>query len=535
MSMRLEDFFRNYAEFEPEEVASLGLEGHDERLRDMSPEADEGRAALWRNAREACRQPRRIETPSARLDRLTLLRHARFECLAHEQGIQAANPQWATYPYSMTRYLASRRRASPAEILDREGPYRRRAARIPDFLAAHRRALEAALARGQVAHRAFLSDLREHELPAARAFFARLDEKAALAYDRHAAFIAEELLPRAPVTAILGAEDYAHRLALTHGISRPLDELVAEARESLRVTQAEMKAVARKLEGGASIDDLAGVHALMLELQKEKLQKGCDLRAHYRGIIDRVMRRLAEAGEYTAFDADEIGMDDYPEGMRDMGPGTNWPAPVLDEKAAGQFVLHPDPGAHSRAWSAVLAVHEGAPGHFLQSRGFQRAFKAARAPLRFIAVADDVAIPRLNFGAMLNIEGYAVYAEKRARLAGCHQGADLLFALAAEALRAVRVIAEIELHREAMTPEEVESFVCLNAGLPSAYWELQRYQRAPLQAVAYHFGARAFEELRDAVAKRRGAAFAAAAFHDELFAEGPALPADIADEMLEEG
>ncbi|MCB9831624.1 MAG: DUF885 domain-containing protein [Planctomycetes bacterium] len=525
--------FDRLVALEPEEATALGREDQAHALRDLSESGEAARRDFWRDALALGGVEPADSSAAERLEHRTLERHARLELALADDGLVQANPQWATYPYTMTRYLASRRGAGEKELLDPDGPYRARTAALPGFLADHRAALVAARDRGRVAHRAFLECLRDYEIPAARSFFARLDATAAAALDEHRQFIEKELLPRAPETTILGPEAYARRLELSHGIDRPLPDLVAEARAALAETQQAMLAVARALRGEAAVPDFAAVTRLMGELQQEKLAAGCDLRAHYRGIMRRAMTTLVERGEFLPFDVDQIGMNDYPEGMRELGPGTNWPAPLLDPDGRGQFVLHPDPAAHSKAWSAVLAIHEGCPGHFLQSRGFQRHHGHSRAPLRFIAVADDVAIPRLNFAAMMSIEGWAVHAESLAREAGVHQGEDLLFAHAADALRAVRVIAEIGFQSGAMTAAAIEDFIREHAGLPSAFWEIQRYQRGPTQAVAYFFGSRSFRALRDAVAARRGPAFDPARFHDEIFAAGPVLPRDLEAWMLE--
>ncbi|MEZ6197403.1 MAG: DUF885 family protein [Planctomycetota bacterium] len=518
--MDLAALFRRHADLEPEEAETLGVPDRDEHRRDMSEEGEAARRAFWDEALAGTDGGDEHD-----LDLRALRRHARLERHLDRGGWARANPQWALYPYAMLRYRLARRGGDPSEGPD--AATRARAAGVPRFLDEHRRALRAEAERGRVAHRSFLESLVAHELPAARDFLAALDPGAGSAVDRHLVFLRDELRPLAPEHAILGAEEYAERLRLTHGLTDSLEALVAEAREALATTREAMLEVARTLPGGASIRDFGSLRTHMVELQRETLPASPGPEAWYRATMGRVMEGLVARGEFAPFDLDRLGMDVYPEGMRDQGAGTNWPAPLLDPRGRGQFVIHPDPGAHPRAWASVLAVHEGVPGHTLQSAGFQRRFAGAAAPFRFLAVADDVAIPRLNFSAMLSIEGWAVYAESLVREAGLHSGVDLLFAHAADALRAVRVIAEIDLHRGALAPAEVEPFVCENAGLASARWELERYQRGPLQAVAYFFGARRIRALRERTEAVEGAGFSAARFHEALLAAGPVRPDDL--------
>ncbi|MEE9394056.1 MAG: DUF885 family protein [Planctomycetota bacterium] len=535
MAEILAETFLGYVNLEPEEATSLGWIGVETALRDMSEDGEARRESFYREVlSDLARLEKTRHSVDEELDRKTLRRHAEFELFAIELGFQCANPQWALYPFVMTRYLAAQGPSSSAEALvELDGPWRERARQVAVFLKEHQGQLLRAKDAGQVAHASFIESLCDVELPAARRFWATLEADASEAVDEHIEFLRRELLVVAPETSRLGSEDYAERLRLSYCIETPLGDIVKVAQASLAETQAEMLALAQALDLPRRPNTFADVVALMGEMQNRTLAeialdtKGVE--EHYREIMSRVMNHMVAIKEFEAIEVDELGMDVYPEGMRDRGAGTNWPAPLLKRSGRGQFVIHPEPAAHSMAWDHVLAVHEGVPGHFLQSRGFQGKFSESKAPVRFLAVADDVAIPRLNMCAMLNIEGYAVYAEECVRRSGFYETEQELFALAAHALRAVRVVAEMQFHRGEWSKAETEAYVLENSGISNAHWELERYQRCPLQAVAYFFGAQEFWRLREQLELSRGESFSAAAFHEEIMTYGPVLPQDIAN------
>ena len=513
--MQSDALFDAYLSLEPEEGTTLGADAGADRLRDGSLEGLERRAAFFREALASLSvdDPSllALEPEDERFDREAFARLARYELHLHETPWRWSSPRWCLYPYTMIRH----QRATGG------GDGLARAATIPGYLRDDAERLREGARRGHIAHRALLMHQRDVLLPAAAAFFDGLDASAASAYRAHLA-LHDELLAHAPIDGSLGPDEYDRRWSLSFELPPPT-ELEALALDALELTKARLLEAARALSD-APISDFADATALVRHLQQERLREGTDLRAHYRAILARVASFARERDLFDTLDALEaIGMDDYPEGMRALGAGTNWPAPLLRPEGRGHFVLHPEPSAHPAAWSAVLAIHEGIPGHFLQSRIWQRRFGGARAPLRFACVADEVAIPRAYFGAMLTIEGWAVHAEEVLRAAGFHPPRDALFALVAHALRAARVVGDIALHRRTRTPEQIAAFIVESVGYApaSAAMEVERYAQAPLQAVTYFAGAHAL----GVIAAEHGADARA---HDRLCAFGPVQPAAIA-------
>jgi uncharacterized protein (DUF885 family) len=260
-------------------------------------------------------------------------------------------------------------------------------------------------------------------------------------------------------------------------------------------------------------------------LELENPARDEDILPLYRGLIQRAELFIHERGMFNVPAGCRLGLKHLPPGMVDVR-GTNWPAPLLDPSKVGWFVLAPMAPAHPVVWAALLAVHEGIPGHFLQSVAWQRGFSHHPAPVRFLLVADHVAMARGHFGPMLNIEGYATYAEERMRRAGFYSAPESLTALVARALRAVRVVVDIGLHTGRMNDEQAMRYLMHHACMPepNARHEVLRSKRIPMQVITYLLGALEFERLEEDCRRERGSRFDEADFHDELFSFGPVPP-----------
>lgn len=171
------------------------------------------------------------------------------------------------------------------------------------------------------------------------------------------------------------------------------------------------------------------------------------------------------------------------------------------------------------------AYHEGFPGHHLQI-GTQ------------IALAD-----RLSRAHRLLIwnpgygEGWALYTEQLMDELGLlEHPAYVLGYLAAELLRATRVVVDIGLHLGLTVPDDapfqpgrrwdydlgvaaLETLALLPG--PYARSEVTRYLGWPGQAISYAIGQRTIVELREERRRRDGASFDPKAFHAEVLGSGP--------------
>lgn len=503
-------FFDRYVELHPEEATSLGLRAGADRLRDHSPAALEAEGKFWTETQRTldALDPDDLDL-DARLDHLCVKRLADFHVHGHEWLYLGLD--WSLYPYTMLE--VQRIHAKTQE--EREA-LERRAKCVPEFLLQHERNVERGIREGSRIPDTTLRDFfASSQLPAA---VQTLDElgftSAAGAYRRHAEWM--QGLESTDARSI-GEPELVRRLSLMFGIDQRPSDLVRAARRDLQAIHEEMLACAAEVAPERGIRDLAAVHELALELQTAKLQG--DLLEAYRAYVGRATALVRERRLFHLPEDYRMGVDLLPPSFAATGGAANWPAPLLAPEKLGYFLIASDRDAQPEAWAADLTVHEGIPGHHLQSFMWQKGFATERAPVRFLVVHDQVAIPRGYWAPMLNIEGWAVYAEELMRKAGFFSKREELFVLMAHAVRAARVVADLSLAAGEMSQGEVQRFMQSAACLTErhAWLEARRYAQIPLQASTYHLGRCAIEALREGWEDL-------AAFHAYFLSFGPVDP-----------
>lgn len=458
--------------FLPEEAVALGLSAP-RALRDPSPEglAAEARAAealLDRGLGEG-------------LDAWWARRALTFRRRTIADGRAARNLEVAMLPHAVTQYLLARGE-DPAPIVSA----------TPRFL----RAFAAGLRGGDGGWEpAVVEAFVEHLLPEARRAFAeRGQADAAAAHDELRRAL--EQLPTGRDR--LGRAEVARRLADSR-VPWTLDALDALAAEALDALAAEASEVARSL-GRELGPGAVGAFDAMLD------EPAAALRARSAAAVAFVRERALFALP-PGFEVPQI---EAPPAM----PHGNWPCPLLDPSADGALLV---PRAWPRFWADVYAVHEGAPGHYLQSWTWQR---VPQEPARHVGVADDLAAATGDFAPMFGIEGWAVHAEELMRRQGFFEGPSRLAVLVSHAIRAVRVRVDLGLQAGEMSEDEAVRLYVERAWMPEGWARLQyvRHLRVPLQGLTYFTGRRGIEQL-EREDPRPGAAF-----RRWLLGQGPLPP-----------
>lgn len=514
--MSTESYFQGYLAREPEEATTLGARGHDDRLKDLSEAGRADDLAFHRAAIAELEADDAAVDRLDRLDRLAMLARSRFVVRAHETlHAHETNTFLSMLPYAALGYQLAHGR--PQETI------RARAAAIPRYLAVQEENLRAGVARGGAAgpDRTLLAETLEQQLPgAARALDLLGETEAAEAYRRHADVLARDVLPRARDTWAIGEEEYAWRLRTCMAIDEPPASIVARYEDELLRERAAFRACAARLDRTADpARVLAGVAAA-------RPASADDVVPLYRAPLERAARFARERALFDVPEEFDLAFPSVPDGWLPGAHATNWPAPLLDRSARGAFAVTRDAAVHSVAWAANLAIHEGIPGHYLQSLAWQRAFSGDPAPVRFLVVADDIAIARQDFGAMLGIEGWAVWAEETMLEAGFFEGRleEELCARASRVIRAARVVTDVALHSGRVTPEEAAPRFAEATSMPERFGRGQvlRFMRTPLQSITYALGCDVIRRLR---AARDGALLD---FHAWLLAHGPVPPTVLA-------
>lgn len=158
----------------------------------------------------------------------------------------------------------------------------------------------------------------------------------------------------------------------------------------------------------------------------------------------------------------------------------------------------------------VILYHEGAPGHHFQ-----------------IALAQELPnVPKFRrFGHYTAYaEGWGLYTETLAKEMGAYKDPMSEFGkLAAEILRAARLVVDTGLHHKQWSREDAIKYMAENCPGPidDQKNEVERYIVMPGQATAYKVGMLKILELRENAKKELGAKFDIRDFHDVVLGNGP--------------
>lgn len=355
------------------------------------------------------------------------------------------------------------------------------------------------------------------------------------AYRRVVDFLRATYLAKTSEAWSIGRAEFVRRLRDIFGVTATPEELVAQAESELAAIHTEMIALADRMTPGTKVIDIEGVAKVLENSAGGHGKTKREVLDMYRAQVDRVLAHLRKTEIYDIPPGFEVIVTEAPVGYKDADAG-NLNARLHDPSKKAIFVVRLDVPfeRHPRNFAIVLAVHEGPPGHALQSAQWQHRFANDDAPVRFYLVSDLMNKWIGHWGTNLNIEGYALACEARMmREPGLYNDAELLYALLAQALRCVRVIVDVGLHAQQMSPERAMRLLQEKAfaSPASARDQLERYKAYPTQASTYLIGRLQIESLkRKWLAQDKSRT--EADFHRRFLDYGPIAPSLIAQSML---
>ncbi len=184
--------------------------------------------------------------------------------------------------------------------------------------------------------------------------------------------------------------------------------------------------------------------------------------------------------------------------------------PLLEQNEDGSW-QQTDDTYEAGAWT--LTAHEARPGHEMQFSSI---------------VESGVSITRAVFAFnSANVEGWGLYAEAIVRPYLPIEGQ--LISLQYRLMRAARMYLDPMLNLGLITPEEAKRLIMDDIGIGESWAqnEVERYTyRMPGQATAYYYGYNKMQALRAQVELKLQGAFDQQAFHDFVLDQGM-LPPDI--------
>ncbi|MDQ1468396.1 MAG: hypothetical protein QOH10_2811 [Actinomycetota bacterium] len=516
-------YVEQYAALEPCAATFLGVAGHDHEMTDFSPAAIGERVRLARDtiaALEHAPQDDDDDRLAAAVQRDRLQRDIDFFDAQEDYRplrVIGSPVQEVRQCFDLMSY----------ETDDDWATVTARMGRVPDALASIEATLREGVARGVVAaRRQALACAQQAEAWGGSApYFRNLAERrpddraleataeaATAAYGRFGAYLRDEYAPTADPHDPVGRDRYKLFAAAFNGVDLDLDETYAWGVEELHRIEHQMQLVAERILPGEAVTTVIE----HLDRDPARSIEGVDeFRRWNQELIDRTMSEL----NGVHFDIAEPlqrceAMIAPPGGAAAMyytgpsedfsRPGRTW-YPTLGET---RFPL----------WKEVsTCYHEAVPGHHLQV-----------GQVKYLA-GKLSRFQRLMSFVSGHGEGWALYAERlMGELGYLEDPAWEMGMLAAQAMRAVRVVVDIGMHLElpipaheryhpgeTWTPELALPFVIERSRFPEQFMrsEVDRYLGWPGQAISYKVGERVWLECRDDARKRKGGDFDLKAFH----------------------
>jgi uncharacterized protein (DUF885 family) len=204
-------------------------------------------------------------------------------------------------------------------------------------------------------------------------------------------------------------------------------------------------------------------------------------------------------------------IEEVPAFLAANAPVAYYYPPTGDGSRPGTYyvnTLHPED--KNRYESASVAFHEAIPGHHLQ-----------------IAIANELTdVPtfqRFSLADTAYVEGWGLYAERLAEEMGLYvNDLDRIGVLAADSLRACRLVVDTGLHALGWSRQQAIDFMAHHTPVSVAEVtvEVDRYIAMPGQALAYKLGQREIFRLRESARSRLAERFDIKGFHDAVLGSG---------------
>ena len=532
----------------PLKATYLGDRRYDDRLPDISPSAEDARAAAdGRVLEDLARIPRDSLPPAEQLN-YDLFRHEyetrkaarpfhpEYYAIDAGNGPQSLNELAELVPFETVADYETwlrRMRAIPA-YLDQYGDRLRRGAKEKRTQprAVMERVLEplAKQVTGKPEDSPFFESFRSYPNAIAQADRDRLTaeakrvigESVVPAYRRFQAVFRDEYLPATRDSAGLwdtpdGLEYYRFLARYHTTTALTPEEIHAIGLKEVARNRAEMQKVMDEVGFKGSLTDF--FQHLRTDPQFYYATGDELFRAYVYIVkmIDPELPRLFGKLYRTPF-----GLRPIPANSAPNTTTAYYQGPALDGSRPGYYYVNLyRPEVRPKYEMEVLSVHEAAPGHHLQ-----------------IALAQeqaDMPMFRRAGGFTAYIEGWGLYSERLGYDLGLYKDPYSRFGqLTYDQWRAVRLVVDTGLHHMQWTRQQAIDYFIANAAKTEAdiINEIDRYISNPGQALAYKVGQLKLLELRARAEQALGGRFDIRAFHDTVLATGP-VPLDILERTVD--
>ena len=335
-------------------------------------------------------------------------------------------------------------------------------------------------------------------------------------------WVRAEILPRAREDYRLPAAMYENSLR-NWGVDASPEELIEQATKGYMDIRNEMEALA-PLIAAEKAWDTTDYREVIAKLKTEGALDGDKILDHYHAVLrdieEIIVReklvtlpdreagiRIATAAETAAQPAPHL---DTPRMIGNTGEYPTFVIPQLTQNEDGSWVQTDDTYV---AGSWTLTAHEARPGHEMQ---FSSIIESGVSTTRALFAFNSA-----------NVEGWGLYAEAIVRPYLPLEAQ--LISLQYRLMRAARMFLDPMLNLGTITPEEAKALIMNDVAVGESWAqnEVERYTyRMPGQATAYYYGYNKMQALRAQTEVKLSDKFDQQAFHDFILAQG-LLPPDI--------
>ena len=265
--------------------------------------------------------------------------------------------------------------------------------------------------------------------------------------------------------------------------------------------------------------DLATIFARLRDDPALRWRDGDELLTAARAAIARAE---AEAPRWFGrIPPERCQVEPVPAASAPAAPGAYYMVPTLDGSRPGIYFANTHQAEkRGRYTSEVTAFHEAVPGHHFQ--------------LTLALGLTDLPLLRRVADVNAYAEGWGLYCERLADEMGLYSDdVARLGMLTMDAMRAGRLVVDTGLHAKGWSRQQAIDYLTHNTPMPvlEIVSEVDRYIAAPGQALSYMVGRLEIQRVRGEAQRRLGDRFDIRAFHDRLLGDG-SLPMTVLDQVM---
>jgi len=337
--------------------------------------------------------------------------------------------------------------------------------------------------------------------------------KAIDALNKYLGFLRQELLPISDGEFRFGKELFEFVLKHQHMLPYSAEDLLKIGQETISSTQKEMEKVGMEIADGKD-------WPVMVAMIKKNHPEADELIEFYRNEMNRARDFVAKNKLVDIPENESLNVVETPLFERTTIPYAAYmpPAPFESRQEGFFWVTPVNPRlpkeiqeeqleGHNKWGVALIALHEGYPGHHLQFLHSNRV---------------DSKVRRV-FGTPVFAEGWALYCEELMYEKGFYADPRTrLMQLKDQLWRACRVVIDVQLHTGKMSFSEAVDMLVEVSHLErtNAIAEVKRYTQSPTQPMSYIMGKMEILKLRREFANLKGDKFDLMEFHNKLLSYG---------------